>query len=458
MKLIKTVQKYKMLSPGDHVLITVSGGADSVALLYGLLELKNVLSLTFSVCHINHNLRGKEAQKDAGFVKNLCLKLGIPLFSYSAKIDSDNLSLEEAARQVRYSFFRKAAKECGAKKIATGHSQNDNAETLLLRLCRGTGLTGLCGIPPVRKDGGFTFIRPLIETARADIEDYLDVRAIPYRTDQSNFDRTFYRNRVRLDILPDLEEINPQVISNLAKSAELLREDEKVLEYLTTEALKRCFCENRLHIKTLLEYPRPLQKRIIRAAIKAAKAAFCGLKDISYAHIAQIESLLTSQTGKITFLPGGLRIRREYENLLFSSEKTPSSLSFCYNILMDTPVFVPVLGHYVQVSVKNSFSTSHINCAEICTKHFNYDKIKEAIELRTRRPGDRIYIAGVGNKKLKNEFIDRKVPRTLRDSIPLLAIGSNILWIMDKHGRTSGAYAPKPGCPVLEVTLYERDS
>ena len=485
----KTIQKHKMLSPKDHVLVAVSGGADSVALLYGLLELREAFFLTISVAHINHNLRGDEAKKDADFVKGLCEDLEIPFFSYSADVRSEaksrGLSLEESARQVRYSFLCEAARACGAQKIALGHNQNDNAETLLLRLCRGTGLRGLGGIPPLGEREGFTVIRPLIETNRDFIETFLKAKGISYRTDASNFDRVFSRNRIRHDIIPILEKISPKAVAQLAKSAELLREDEKLLDELTSGLLEECLYQEecfpqknclsqksvsqkeclyqknsfsqkerrvRLNISALLKTPEAMQKRIIRDALLRVG----GLRDISQTHITQIINLTAGPTGKETHLPGGLRVRREYDFLLFFSRyetDITAPKGFCLDITPDTPIFIPALNRHILASGKIPCITSSVNSQEICTKYFNYDRIKGTLQLRTRRFGDRIVISGVGSKKLQDEFCDRKIPRDLRDTIPLLAIDGDILWIIGQD-RVSGAYTPEPGSKVLAVSIY----
>lgn len=458
--------KHNLLSPNDHILTAVSGGADSVALLYSILELKEKLLLTVSVCHINHNLRGEESDKDAKFVENLCDMLSLPFFYYSedVKAKQGNLTLEEAARNIRYSLLYKAAKKCEANKIALGHNKNDNAETIILRLCRGTGLKGLCGIPHTRKgQNNTTIIRPLIEADRTSIESYLNEKGIPYRTDISNFDTTFYRNRIRQDLIPIMQQINPQVINQIVKNSQLLQEDEDLLEVLTTEAIENCTIEeNTLAIPNLLKLPRSLQKRVIRSTILKIN----GLRDISYDHITQIESLLYSQTGKVVHLPGNLRVAREYDrlNIYFKDQTNLNPTGFCHDITLNTPVFIPSMGYHVHAYLKNSFVNSSNNASKICTKDFNYDRIKEAdvksLQLRTRCPGDKIVLPG-GTKKIKNEFIDRKLPKAKRDTIPLLAIGKDILWVVDPNNQTSKcvshAYLPINGCEVLtvEVLKYE---
>ena len=513
-----------MLSCGDKVLIAVSGGGDSVALLYSLLELKEDFSLTLYVAHINHNLRGTESQRDADFVQNLCRDLGIQLFNYSADVKAEvkkhGLSIEEAARKVRYNFLGEASKTCGAKKIAVGHNQNDNAETILLRLCRGTGITGLGGIPPVRETDNFTIIRPLIETDREDIESFLYNRGIQYCTDATNFDKDFSRNRIRHDVIPILQKVNPTVSMQLAKTALLLREEASLLDELTDAVYQKCIYQNqeesliRLHIPTLSQSSNAMQKRVVRMGLLKAG----GLRDISQTHISQIEKLLTNQTGKKIHLPGLLFVQREYDYLLISKlSEIPkkNNLSariepFCYNIILNEPIFIPALSSFVLATIipeaeletdlnnlkadsktdpktinkKIPYTTSIVNSLEICTKYFNYDKIIGELCIRTRRPRDRIaiytigrsdtaegYSAGssnyvisnaidskklIGNKKLKDEFCDRKIPRDKRDTIPLLALDNNILWIMDDSKKTSSSYAVQAGCKVLKVSILQQ--
>ena len=454
--IIKTIQKHNMLSPGDHVLAAVSGGADSVALLYGLLEVKEAFSLTVSACHVNHNLRGDASLGDAEFVKTLCRDLGLRLLSYSANIDSKGASLEEAARKARYFYLYEAAKSCGANKIALGHNENDNAETLLIRLCRGTGLKGAGGIPPVRKSGGeseeYTLIRPLIETSRYTIEKFLLEKDVSYRTDNTNFDPAFLRNNIRRNIIPALEEITPQAVSLLAKSARLLREEEALLDDLASGILRDCLSGNRLNTNLLSKTPETMQKRVIRSAIQKLHS----LRDISSIHIEQILSL---GTGKETHLPFGLIVRREYEFLVFISGgnkvEIEESPPFCYDIPLNAPIFIPAINRLISAYIMSYEEylgkIPQTTSQDICTKHFNYDKITGSLQVRTRRPGDRITVSGVGTKKIKNEFSDRKIPKGRRDAIPLLAAGKDILWIIDESGLTNRAYAPEPGCKVLVI-------
>jgi len=475
MKIAETIRKYKLLSEGllsegllskgllskdnhsesEPVLVAVSGGADSMALLYGLLEYSPALKL--SVCHINHNLRGEESQKDADFVRDVCNDLGIPFFYYEA---SGLSGQEEEARQVRYSFLYNCAQANGITKIATGHNLNDNAETLILRLCRGTGLSGLGGISTLRRivlcGVEYSIIRPLIETSRTEIEKYLQEKGISYRTDASNFDNIHARNRVRHEVIPALQKINPRAVENLARSAELLRQDANFLASLNPTNSSTNLDnagDKRIHIPTM-------HRRAIHAALE-------NHRNISEKHIIQIESLLTAESGKKLHLPGGLIVSREYEYLLITSNNKQKSEGFCYDLQINNSTHISSIGLDVQISVKNRDITSPINSSEMCTKYFNYDKIIEEqkrkvllLQLRSRQPGDRIYISGVGHKKLSDEFCDRKIPQSERDSIALLTLGKDVLWIIGRQnesGRSSDAYKPCSGKPMLMVEVNYGD-
>jgi tRNA(Ile)-lysidine synthase len=215
--------------------------------------------------------------------------------------------------------------------------------------------------------------------------------------------------------------------------------------------------EERLCIPFLLKSPKALRRRVIRAALQHRK-------DISQAHIAQVEALLEGQGNKETHLPAGICVRREYGHLVIFSDNKTNPGPFCYDLPLDTPVYIPALGRHVLAYIKISCATFPINSKEMCTKYFNYDKISKSLQLRSRRPGDRIAVYGVGRKKLKTEFSDRKIPKARRDSIPLLAAGSDILWIMDNcanvpYGRVSCGYEPEPnqgaGQKVLAVEVLD---
>ncbi|MCL1999337.1 MAG: tRNA lysidine(34) synthetase TilS [Turicibacter sp.] len=456
-KIRRTATKYEMFKAKDIVLVGVSGGADSVFMLHSLLNLRDFFGITLHVCHVNHNLRGKDAENDADFVKNLCKLLNLPFHYLSVQVTRGE-SVENAARNARYNALFQVAERIEASKIALGHTMDDNAETLILRLARGTGLAGLCGIPPVRPHETISIVRPLIEVERLQIEQFLAAHNLDFRTDLSNFNKNFYRNRVRLDIMPKLQTLNPKIARQLHKNISLFNEDEEFLDSLAKTALTRILSGNRLHIPTLLAEPPTIQKRTLRLTF----AALTGLRDISQRHISAIIDLLSARTGKKLHLPHGISVRKEYEFLVINPEKmtkTPPPEKFSVELPIHSRIFVPKFGRYAQNRVLNYLPPEKSISTDLYTKRFNYDKIRGGLRIRFRTAGDRFTLANVGSKRLKDEFIDRKIPAELRDEIPLFAVGNDILWILGDLGgvagynRTNSAFLPVPNCQVLEIEL-----
>jgi tRNA(Ile)-lysidine synthase len=417
-KILSTIEKNKMLQSAESVVVGLSGGADSVCLLHFFLE-----NRVFA-CHVNHNLRGAESDADEKFVRELCATLGVPLKVYQASFEKFS---EEAARNARYEFLEKARAEFNADRIAVAHNADDNAETVLMNLCRGAGLAGLGGIPPTNG----RIIRPLLETSRAEIEEYLREKKIKYLTDSSNLANDFTRNRVRNIVLPMLEkEINSNVKEIITKNAELIRDDNDFLEKTAAEAFASCAEKNRLNIAKLTALPPAICRRVIRRAIAEA----CGdLKDITSAHIAAVQKLSRAQTGREIHLPSVI-VAREYEHLYFFAPT--QSKKFFYELKENSPIFIP--------EIKKTVSLFLAAPQTHCTKAFSYDKITTPLVLRTRMDGDKITFKDAGGKmftkKLQDYFTDEKIPRSRRDSVPLLASGYEILWIMDDKNRTNAAY------------------
>jgi len=476
-----TIEKYRMLAPGDGVIVGLSGGVDSVTLLSALLALRDELNLSIYAVHINHNLRGDAAHKDEGFARLLCKSWGIPLLVFQADVQGfateQKLSIEEAGRKIRYKYLRQGLAEFNAHKIAVGHNQDDNAETILLNLFRGTGLKGLGGIPPVNGQ----IIRPLIEVSRQKIEAYAKENNLQYSTDQTNASSDYTRNYIRNQVLPVVREhFGDKVSETMARNAFLLRADEEALSAAALEAFNMTAyiseTEITLPIETLLSYsatpthsnistqitgqthsptlaqptslahtPSPaLPCRIIRQAISRLRGELA-LEDIRSSHIEAILDIVQGRTGREASLPG-FKARKEYTNLVLyrptpqettcnpSTSKTLNQ-DFCHLLSPGIPLHLPPLTITLSLTPPENQSQSH------CTHSFNYDKVNQTIELRTRRPGDKITLEG-GTKKLQDYFTDTKTPRNQRDTTLLLASGSNILWIMDKHNRKSTAYNP----------------
>ena len=501
----KTISYYNMLAPGDNVLVGLSGGADSVALLYVLLELAEELGLgVISALHVNHNLRGAESDRDEAFVRGLATKLGVALTVKQAPVKElakeKGLGLEEAGRELRYGYFyewcsfhssQSNKKSNGEKsspfencsfltnqKIALGHNQNDTAETVIMNLCRGTGLKGLCGIPPVND----AVIRPLIETPRDEIEEYLNRHGILYITDETNAFDDYTRNRVRNLIIPALKDhVNTQAETIISRNANWLRADEEFLEDAAQEALADCLLPDiavSVSIDKLTSLPLALSRRVIRLAISQARRDK-KLTDITAVHITSVLDLAAGQTGREIHLPS-LIAAKSYDRLIFTKNHDIPSKK------MDTLPSETILADYAQNSreiapskpihyLPNSnkaIALSHYPPDSssppdpllpilYCTKSFECDIVTFPLILRSRRPGDRIIFqretGELFTKKLQDYFTDKKTPKHQRNTIPLLAHGSDILWIMDKDNRTNAKYQAKDNKNQIWVSLWESE-
>ena len=265
----KTIQEYKLLEKKDRILIAYSGGVDSTGLLKLLLELREGWSFELFLGHFNHKLR-HTADEDEQFVKRMAQKYSLPIFVGSKDVRSyaraKKLNIEEAGRKLRYDFLKKAALKIGGAKIATGHTKTDQAETFLMRLMRGSGLRGLAGIFPLVEG---TIIRPLIQVEHKDIEAYLKGKGIEFRIDESNLDRRFLRNRIRLDLIPYIQEnFEPEIVSSLGRIASIIREEDSLLEKIAQETTKKAISKKNnqisLEVKPLSSLPRAMARRVVR--------------------------------------------------------------------------------------------------------------------------------------------------------------------------------------------------
>ena len=446
-----TIQKHNMLSPNDGVIIGLSGGADSVALLSALVTMRERCSFTLYAIHVNHNLRAN-AKKDEAFVRKLCKDLGIPLRVCEAdvrgKAEQEKLSIEEAGRRVRYDCFYAALNELDAQKIAVGHNADDNAETVLLNMCRGAGLRGLCGIPPVNG----SVVRPLIETPRTEIEAYLKKEGIAFIEDDSNAGFDYTRNRIRNIVLPAVaKHVNPNAAENIARNTAMLRADAEYLEDAAREAFLTC-TEIRyklddgsplsLNIPRLLILPEALRNRVVREAITRARLTYTidveDFTDIQAVHIYDTLKIANGETGKEAHLPG-MTVARVYNELHFTPAACKDNGGFFYPLALDKPLHVSEIGKTITLSL----SPPEQNPRLLCTQAFDYDILSGYLSdlcVRTRREGDRIALSG-GTKKIQDYFTDTKTPRNIRDEIPLIACKSDIIWILDEYGKINIKFA-----------------
>ncbi|WP_301956037.1 tRNA lysidine(34) synthetase TilS [uncultured Eubacterium sp.] len=427
-KVISYIEKNKILQDGDSVLLGVSGGADSVCMLHVLYSLREKYHLKLYVVHVNHGIRGSEAKRDADFVEQMAENLQIPFRVVTANIPEmakeQKLSEEEAGRIFRYNTFEQVANEVGANKIAVAHNLNDNSETVLFNLFRGSRLKGLRGISPMRGQ----IIRPLLCCSRNEIEQYLQENNLSYCTDSTNKETDYSRNRIRLKLMPYIKEnINQKAEYNIVNAAENLSQ---VYEYIYGEAQKAY----RIHVKdnVLLNSAEDLNVVILQEVVRMWILENTGrLKDIKANHVNIVIGLLSNQVSKKSELPYGLKLIKTYEGVKVLLENNEGKDSNGQTIIEDGKIFNT---EKITVTVENeSFDKSNIPDL-LYTKWLDYDKIK-GLTLRKRLPGDYIEISGSESgrsvkKKLKKYFIDNKIPQEERNNIWLLADGNHVVWIV----------------------------
>ena len=401
MKVKETVLKYKMISPGDKILVGLSGGADSVCLLLTLNGLRNELGISrLAAAHINHGIRAT-AKRDADFAKELCLKNGIEFFIKNEDIPGIakeyGICEEEAGRIARYSFFDSLRKEHGFNKVATAHNMNDQAETFLMRIISGSSLEGLECIKPVREDG---IIRPLIETKREEIEKYLENKGQSYMTDETNEDTAYRRNSVRHELLKLIcEKYNPSFVETAASSVEFLSRDS---EFIRSELEERGITDD---CEKLSSLPDAL---LIRALKKLTG------KKLSKKSLNGIMKTVREGKNGAFFDAGGELWKIEYGRLV-KKEKNPEE--YCCKLSLGENR-IDEINAVFTVSEGTASGKNVINIPSV-----------ENISVRTRKEGDRIFVKGCGHKKIKDIFIDRKIPAEKRSIWPLVTLGNEIIWV-----------------------------
>ena len=415
------------------MLVAFSGGPDSLVLLYLLLQLKNKYSLAIYGAHLNHMLRGKESARDEAMVEETCGKLGIPCTiarKNIANLRKKGESLEESARRIRYQFLKTTAQKIKAQKVALGHNKDDLVETVLMRIIRGTGEEGLAGIPEMREfAGGIKVIRPLIEVERKEIEAYLRTKEIEPVRDSSNLNTDILRNKIRHQLLPYLQEYNPQVKSSLFRLAKIFRQNEEYFKDKINSILQKLAFPVagglRINLKDFLAYSELLQHRVFREALKRVKG---DLKNIDSAHLEEIYKIIHSRKANLTYnLSPKLEVNKEYDCLRISLKQPRKLVRYHYLLNPGEKLFIPEVGETLQIDYGE---LSQVNYGNLRVVFMDRDKLKFPLMLRNRRAGDYFYPLGLeGRKKLKDFFIDEKIPLRKRGLIPLLISGKEIIWI-----------------------------
>ena len=435
------MEQYHMVMAGERVLLGLSGGADSVCLFHLLRELQEPLGFSLLAVHVNHNLRGAEAGRDAAFAENLCREYDVPFYLYSCPVEKiakeKHLSTEEAGRAARQEVFAACAKEQRAVKIALAHHQDDVAETMLHHLARGTSLAGLASLRPVRGN----VIRPLLCAGRKEIRQELESRKCSWCEDSTNAEDAYTRNGIRHHVLPYLtEEVNPRAAAHMAQTSLDLLETEEYLEQQTDQLMERYASaeKNAVVLRDAVSSEAPLlQRYVIRRVLEQLAGK---RKDLTREHLESVRELFEKQVGKSVCLPYGITAVRGYETLRLEKQGVHLKEERKRKSGEEVPIPVPAgweeekslafAENPVTIVKKTSVFPERIEEKKY-TKWLSYDTINCNACFRRRRAGDYLVINDQGGrKKLKDYMIDEKIPQKQRDQLWLLADGSHILWII----------------------------
>jgi tRNA(Ile)-lysidine synthase len=459
-QLQNTIHKRRLFSHGRHILVAVSGGADSVALLCALHEQTRKWGIRLTVAHLNHKIRGKAADRDSIFVRQLARKLRIPVVTGEADVPQlarkEGWSLEMAARQARYDFLVRTAKAVRASAIATAHTADDQAETVLLKLVRGAGAKGLAGIPYETVVRGIPVIRPMLDLTRKEIVAYLQEKGQEWREDETNRDESFLRNKVRRKILPLLEaELNPKVRSALRRTADILREEDRWLDGLAASLLAKCRTKTGgldialLKKRNLAERRRILRLWLVKAGVPAEWVDFDGMD--------RIEHLLEKTSARETInMAGPWTVTRQHGDLQIGKGSSITVRSFRENVRVPGKTVIKQAGLNCTVSVgpgliKDKRARLGVFPARAS---LNWPALRNRrLTVRSWKPGDRMKPLGMkGSKKLQDIFVDEKVPFEQRQRLPLLECAGEIVWLPG-YRVARGWEVRRPGDLSLQITV-----
>ena len=443
-KVLSWMRGQRMTEPGDTVVCAVSGGADSVCMLHVLLSIRDTLGITVEAVHFNHQLRGEESDRDEAFVHALCARLGVALHAGNgdvrARAAQTHESIEEAARALRYAFFSSLP-----GRIATAHTQDDNLETVLLNLTRGTGLAGLCGIPPKRGP----FIRPMLAVSREEIEAYLTQNGLSHVTDSTNFQPDARRNRLRQSVIPLLKAENPSLCEAAFRMCRLLEADETLLSAQAEQVFMQARLPDGVRCSALAVYPDAIRTRAVKLLLDQIHAP-----KLSARHIGAVDRLLFSEcpSARVS-LPGGFTAQREYDRLLLTADSPaafePVTLSIGESAVLQ-PLGLRVCCEWQEnfSEIQNTLSTFAVKCDTIGAT--------EQILFRPRRTHDAMRTSG-GRKTLKKLMIDRKIPLSRRDLLPVAADEDGILGVYGIGVNLDRAASPGDRAVIIRIEELEKE-
>lgn len=444
-KVFAYIRKNNLIKEGDNIVTGLSGGADSVSLFYILCEYRRLVNFNMYAVHINHNIRGEEALRDERYVEKICKEEGVELSVFSCDVTGlakkNRLSVEEQGRIIRYEKFNDVLRAHGGGKIAVAHHMNDQAETIMFNMIRGSGIRGIGGMNPVNGN----IIRPLLCVKREEIEKYLSSIDKEYCTDSTNLHDDYMRNRLRLKLIPYIEEnINANFIENINEMAEILRETDDFMAEWTDKVYGAALIEKKerevvLNTEYLCDVHPAILKRVIR---KSFEEAGMGLKDVTKTHTEDVSSLVYKKTGKMVTLPLGYRAINEYGKLIISKISDDKKTEKCVivpidiiskRLLLDGEAVV-YREPYTQTCIKiwtEQWNNNQKISSNDYTKMFDYDRISGNLQIRARQSGDYLIIDKSGRKKtLKAYYIDEKIPRDKRDTTLVIAEENSVLWVL----------------------------
>jgi tRNA(Ile)-lysidine synthase len=486
-KVIDFIQRYSLIPRKELVVVGVSGGADSACLLHVLAKWRKELGIKLYIAHLNHQLRGAESEADAEYVSNLAGSLGIPITvdrqDVAAYRIERNCSIEEAARELRYAFLARVAREVGAQRIAVGHTRDDQVETILMHILRGTGITGLCGLAPCSpmaydsqgtslraevlsvakgQRSNLLVIRPLLDITREETASYCQEHQLDPRIDSSNLSPSFFRNRLRLHLLPLLRQYNPSVDQALLRLADIAKEDNAFIEQQTSGVWDEVARQENntvyLDKKQITSLPLALQRQLLRVAVTKLAG---DVRDIEASHIEAARSLLNKPASKRISLPHGLICHGGYNELVIT--RLPSVIASPHSVIAsearqsqlppcpfpplpgEFPLKVPgqtvfpgwkVIASIVRERVASPSSRGTLGTGERTypsnlVAHFDLHKTGTKLFVRQRQPGDRFQPLGMSMPKKLYEFmVDAKIPRSWRSRIPIVCSPQQIIWVI----------------------------
>ena len=459
-RVLEYILENELLQEKEKVVVGVSGGPDSICLLEVLYRLKSQLEIELAVAHINHMLRGEEANEDEKYVNNFCLERGIEVYSKRININEfakkQKMSTETAGREARYQFFKEVMKKTNSNKIATAHNANDQVETIFMRIMRGTGLEGLTGIP-VKRDS--IYIRPILFLQREEIEWYCEKNNLNPRIDKSNMERDYSRNKIRLDIIPYMKEnFNSDVVKVINRMANTLKEDNELIESVIDEYFfKYCKVEKSYIIirSDIADCKSVIINRVIR---KATSIISGSAYNIEAKHIVGVKKLFQLGTNKRVDLPNGLYAENVYGDIYIRKVESEGDKYYEEVVINKADIESEFIfgAYYIKFEVLEN--VKNIKFADNSfIKYFNYDKINGNIIIRTRKNGDKMTPLGMnGRKKIKDIFIDSKVSVSQRNVVPIIQFDDEVAWLVGL--KVSNEYkVTKETKKLLKITVMERN-